>query len=240
MGGPRVLLDGRTSADTYMKNVLFGFGMAVMISGCLCSFMLSLRLNDLLGQEAAHATTREPRMQLTLDQVEEWLPPMQYQPDEELGEDHACSICLDEFIGGDSVRQLPCKHIFHDDCVGKWLVERSSTCPLCKLDLLQVPEVEEPEDEVIVLTPVVRPVWFWPAFLLERFYGPSDSSSISMQGGAAQPLLEDYQLVEDELSSDEESRSGDETTGSEVEEVVYDELEDSEEEPEPHSQSVEC
>jgi hypothetical protein len=111
---------------------------------------------------------------------------------------------------------------------------------LCKLDLLQVPEVEEPEDEVIVLTPVVRPVWFWPAFLLERFYGPSDSSSISMQGGAAQPLLEDYQLVEDELSSDEESRSGDETTGSEVEEVVYDELEDSEEEPEPHSQSVEC
>jgi hypothetical protein len=205
--------------------------------------MLSLRLNDLLGQEVVQTTTRDPRMQLTLDQVEEWLPPMEYQPDEEFGDDHACSICLDEFISRDSVRQLPCKHIFHEDCVGKWLVERSSTCPLCKLDLLHLPEEdEESEDEAIELTPMPRPFWrrLWPAFLLERVYGLSDSSSISMQGGAAQPLLQDYQIVEDELSRDQESRSADETAASEVEAVAYDVLEDSEEEREHHSQLLEC
>jgi hypothetical protein len=42
-----------------------------------------------------------------------------------------CSICLEELTCGDSVCELPCKHIFHDACLGKWL-EREATCPVCR------------------------------------------------------------------------------------------------------------
>jgi len=52
-----------------------------------------------------------------------------------------CSICLDEYSIGDKVRCLPCNHAFHARCIGKWLSERSATCPLCKA------EVEEDDEE---------------------------------------------------------------------------------------------
>lgn len=47
----------------------------------------------------------------------------------------ACTICLDEYEIGDKLRCLPCRHAFHADCIAKWLIERSATCPLCKMDL---------------------------------------------------------------------------------------------------------
>lgn len=240
MGGPRVLLDDRTSSDIRMKNIVFGVGIVVMISGCLCSFMLSMRLNELLGQEGAHAhAPRDPRTQLTADQVNDWLPPTQYQPDEELGvgEEHACSICLDEFVRGDAVRQLPCKHIFHDDCVAKWLTERSSTCPLCKLDLLR--QMEEAVDETLTQPLLEHQQSFWQS-LLARWRGTTDSSSISLQGGALQPLLDDYQpdVMEDwgenESRSEEESSNGDESSSSsdENEGATYAAIMDSDDERE--------
>jgi len=40
-----------------------------------------------------------------------------------------CMICLCDFEEEDSVVRLPCKHIFHTDCVGKWLRERRG-CPV--------------------------------------------------------------------------------------------------------------
>jgi hypothetical protein len=51
-----------------------------------------------------------------------------------------CAICLDDFIAPDSdanepgtiVRELPCHHIFHPDCVDTFLRDNSSLCPMCK------------------------------------------------------------------------------------------------------------
>ncbi|KAK7247069.1 hypothetical protein RIF29_41945 [Crotalaria pallida] len=42
-----------------------------------------------------------------------------------------CSICLEEFNGGAEVSSLPCKHVYHGECITKWL-ERNHTCPLCR------------------------------------------------------------------------------------------------------------
>ena len=42
----------------------------------------------------------------------------------------SCRICFEEFEATSDVRLLPCKHIFHDDCVDAWFRIRT-TCPLC-------------------------------------------------------------------------------------------------------------
>ncbi|KAL7566290.1 hypothetical protein ACA910_013619 [Epithemia clementina (nom. ined.)] len=59
-----------------------------------------------------------------------------------------CSICLDEYEPGDRLRCLdPCHHAFHSKCIGRWLSERSATCPLCKMELYDPDEEEEESDE---------------------------------------------------------------------------------------------
>ncbi|KAF9121126.1 hypothetical protein BGW39_010830 [Mortierella sp. 14UC] len=48
--------------------------------------------------------------------------------DEELEAKTECSVCKDEFTKEDNLLQLPCKHIFHEDCIKPWL-KVSGTCP---------------------------------------------------------------------------------------------------------------
>jgi len=42
-----------------------------------------------------------------------------------------CSVCYTNIKFGDIVRKLKCNHIFHQECVDKWLEEKLS-CPLCR------------------------------------------------------------------------------------------------------------
>ncbi|XP_059663603.1 uncharacterized protein LOC132309304 [Cornus florida] len=46
----------------------------------------------------------------------------------------SCSICMDDFEFYSGVNQLPCKHVFHSDCIVPWL-RRSNSCPLCRYKL---------------------------------------------------------------------------------------------------------
>ncbi|KAG6897892.1 hypothetical protein C0992_009376 [Termitomyces sp. T32_za158] len=45
-----------------------------------------------------------------------------------------CPICIMDFEEGDDLRVLPCegKHRFHKTCVDPWLLELSSSCPICR------------------------------------------------------------------------------------------------------------
>jgi hypothetical protein len=161
-GGPRVTIDSRTSHYGGISGLWIG--LSALVSVCCCTFLL------VLGGQAWIAPSEQTpvrqgttRRRLTRDQVRETLPQYRYdgsvlycRREDELGDQQVldasqfdmtcCSVCLDDYEAGDKLRILPCNHVFHSKCVGRWLSERSATCPLCKDDLW-VEEEEEQDDE---------------------------------------------------------------------------------------------
>ena len=45
-----------------------------------------------------------------------------------------CSICLENFKNGDDSIILPCIHIFHSECIKKWM-KNNGICPICKFKI---------------------------------------------------------------------------------------------------------
>ena len=46
-----------------------------------------------------------------------------------------CTICLELFQDNESVKQLPCSHIFHPHCIDPWLASHT-TCPNCRISVI--------------------------------------------------------------------------------------------------------
>lgn len=47
--------------------------------------------------------------------------------------DITCAVCLNDFLATDRIRRLgKCGHVFHMECLDKWIEYRSYSCPLCR------------------------------------------------------------------------------------------------------------
>lgn len=51
-------------------------------------------------------------------------------------ENNQCSICTNSFKNNDNIKSTPCGHLFHDDCIYKWLTKYcvEPLCPVCRHD----------------------------------------------------------------------------------------------------------
>ncbi|OMJ17529.1 Receptor homology region, transmembrane domain- and RING domain-containing protein 3 [Smittium culicis] len=51
-----------------------------------------------------------------------------------------CQICFEIINIGDKIREIPCLHRFHKECLDNWLTSRSGSCPNCRYDLRPLKE----------------------------------------------------------------------------------------------------
>ncbi|CAK4383808.1 unnamed protein product [Aphanomyces euteiches] len=84
--------------------------------------VLSLALLTESSTSIAHAPEQPARPRGLSVQGIHALRDIPYKPTENADPtDDICPICLVEFVLHESVNELPCRHVFHIECIGEWL-----------------------------------------------------------------------------------------------------------------------
>ncbi|OZJ06909.1 hypothetical protein BZG36_00086 [Bifiguratus adelaidae] len=122
--------DGTQDNNTDMADFLQNFPAQSVLPGLLSdnpSYEDLLLLSMLMGNARQSTATQA--------QVEKQIPQTQWSinlKEEVLGNTERCQVCLTEYEDGEDVRLLNCKHVFHKECIDKWLTEGSNRCPICR------------------------------------------------------------------------------------------------------------
>ncbi|KAI8368782.1 hypothetical protein BD560DRAFT_133203 [Blakeslea trispora] len=84
-----------------------------------------LWLSNIIGPARPLTTTQAA--------VDEAIPATDWSEDtKQLVKDDQCPVCLDTFVMKQPVRILKCCHVFHRECVDRWLCEAHNSCPVCR------------------------------------------------------------------------------------------------------------
>ncbi|KAH7281494.1 hypothetical protein KP509_36G050500 [Ceratopteris richardii] len=61
-----------------------------------------------------------------------------------------CAVCLCEFERGQELRITPnCCHVFHRDCIHRWLDQEQRTCPLCRTSIVRIQTSANVQDDTV-------------------------------------------------------------------------------------------
>jgi hypothetical protein len=77
-----------------------------------------------------------PPIGATVDEIKKKTTIMSYIKDPNVPEEKTerCTVCLSDFETGDEVRTLNCSHLFHTECIDRWLIYNKK-CPVCRVEM---------------------------------------------------------------------------------------------------------
>ncbi len=123
-------LGGGGNVEVFFDN---GTGVPRRLPGNFGDYFLGPGLDQLIQQLADNDSNRYGAPPASKSAIEA-MPTIQISH-EHLGTDAAqCAVCKDEFEIGAQVRQMPCKHMYHEDCILPWLAQHNS-CPVCRYEM---------------------------------------------------------------------------------------------------------
>ncbi|KAH7723884.1 ring finger-H2 protein [Aphelenchoides avenae] len=92
--------------------------------------------NPAAAHAAQHGAPEPQPIGATPDQIKRHTNVLHYVKDPNVPEQERerCTVCLTDFETGDELRTLSCSHLFHVDCIDRWL-QYNKKCPVCRVDM---------------------------------------------------------------------------------------------------------
>jgi len=143
-GGQQVegmMMGGPAGMDMFVQQLFNNLGITVVRGSTNGQF----GINGVLGDYAIGANGLDNIITQLLNQLDNTGPPpadktsisslpISKITQKQVDDSCECSICRDEYKLDESVKELPCKHLFHPDCVDPWL-DLHDSCPICRCNL---------------------------------------------------------------------------------------------------------
>ncbi|XP_044476435.1 E3 ubiquitin-protein ligase RING1-like [Mangifera indica] len=110
-----------------------GGAAAFRLPANLGDYFIGPGLEQLIQQLAENDPNRygtPPASKLAM----EGLPDIKISEDLMGSDSSQCAVCKDSFELNEVAKQMPCKHIYHSDCILPWL-QLHNSCPVCRYEL---------------------------------------------------------------------------------------------------------
>lgn len=101
------------------------------------------------------AAVPEPQpVGVTSEQIKKYSSLLNYTKDPKIPEQERdrCTVCLIDFETDDKLRSLHCSHLFHIECIDRWLIYNKK-CPVCRVDMDKAPAAPVTQPFISVAPP---------------------------------------------------------------------------------------
>jgi len=98
------------------------------------SYEFMLRLGERIGDVKSERWAQVAQQKIDRLIIVEFDPEKVRRKKDVNDSDVKCLVCQEEYCKGEHMRQLPCGHCFHKECVDQWLLSKDF-CPYCRTTL---------------------------------------------------------------------------------------------------------
>lgn len=133
---------------TDLARWFLGMGRSAPV-GNLADYGIGQSLDDILNMsfEQDHSSGPPPASKKELSRLKKIKISK-----EQIATNLECTVCTEKYRINEFCHLLPCKHLFHQECIKPWL-KLHNTCPVCRFELKTDDEEYEAKKKKITTTP---------------------------------------------------------------------------------------